>query len=276
MVTRNFNDMLRKQWADGKYLCVGLDTDIEKVPEHLRQLGVRKALVSFNRGIVDAVKGTVCAFKPNSAFYEAYGDEGLSALRETIMYINEVAGDVPVILDAKRGDIGNTNLGYITAAFEHLHADAITLHPYLGSDALQPFLDNKEKGIFVLCRTSNGGSAELQNLIVDGEPLYKKVAHLAVEKWNTNGNCGLVVGATYPEELAEVRVIAGDMPILIPGIGAQGGDVEAAARAGRSAGGGMILNASRSVIYASGGENFAEAAGKEAERLHKIISSTVV
>jgi orotidine-5'-phosphate decarboxylase len=198
--------------------------------------------------------------------------------------------DVPVILDVKLADIGNTNEGYAREAFDYYKADAMTVHPYLGKEALQPFLDRKDKGIFVLCRTSNPGAGEFQDRFVNLTPaeidewglmpgtrlpLYQLVAYRVSREWNTNDNCGLVVGATYPEELRQVRGIVGDMPLLIPGIGAQGGDVEATVNAGRdSHGHGMIINSSRSIIFASAGPNYTEAARQEAQKLHDMIRQT--
>jgi orotidine-5'-phosphate decarboxylase len=271
-MTRDFKELLNAQWERGNFLCVGLDPDYEKIPEAARRTGVRETIVAFNRTIVDATKDIVCAFKPNSAFYEAHGDEGWNALRETIGYINEQAPDVPVILDAKRADIGNTNRGYVESAFEHLRADAITVHPYLGSEAIAPFLERREKGIIVLCRTSNPGAKELQDLNVGSEPLYKVVARLVAEKWNSNGNCGLVVGATYPGELAEIRALAGAMPILIPGVGAQGGDLEKSVSAGKDAQGrGFMLAISRAIIYASAGADYAEVARYKAQEFDGAI-----
>lgn len=281
---RNFMELLRAQWDSGNFVCVGLDTDFEKIPTCLIQggdtpgSGVYNTIVLFNRVIVEATKDLVCAYKPNTAFYESFGHEGLKALNRTIAYIHEVAPDVPVILDAKRADIGNTNAGYVDAAFKYLGADAITVHPYLGAEALQPFLDCEDKGIIVLCRTSNKGAGEFQDQYISvvpgcNMPLYQYVARQVATEWNKNGNCLLVVGATYPEELAQVRKIVGDMPILIPGIGAQGGDVEKTVLAGRdSRGQGMIINSSRGIIYASSGPDFAEAARAETLKLHKLIN----
>jgi orotidine-5'-phosphate decarboxylase len=215
-------------------------------------------LVRFNRDIIKATHDHVCAYKPNIAFYEAQGDQGILALIRTIGLIHEIAPDVPVILDCKRADIGNTNRGYATAAFDLFGADAITVHPYLGAEALAPFLERGDKGVIVLCRTSNKGAGEFQDLVVPNEegyaptePLYLRVARNVRYRWNKNGNCGLVVGATYPEELAKVRAIVGHIPILIPGIGTQGGDVEKTVRNGRDVGGqGMIINSSSGIIFA--------------------------
>ncbi|MDO8576150.1 MAG: orotidine-5'-phosphate decarboxylase [bacterium] len=272
MNDRNFRNLLEAQWEQGKFLCVGLDSDFEKIPEAIRQAGVGETIVAFNRAIVDATKDVLCAFKLNTAFYEAHGDEGWKALRETIQYIHDAAPEVPVILDAKRADIGNTNRGYVETAFSHLHADAITVNPYPGREALQPFLEQKEKGIIVWCRTSNEGAGEFQDLKVEGEPLYRIVARHVAEEWNANGNCALVVGATYPEELAEVRKIAGDMPILVPGIGAQNGDLEKTVKAGKdNRGRGIIIAVSRAVIFASNGPDFAQAAREKATELDGAI-----
>lgn len=276
MADRDFRAMLEATWDEQKFLCVGLDPDIEKIPESLRQLGVHHALLVFNRAIIDATKDIVCAYKPNSAFYEAQGDIGAQVLRETIMYSHEQAPGVPVILDAKRADIGNTNNGYVTAAFDHLLADAITVHPYMGGESLKEFFARKEKGIFVMCRNSNQGAGEFQDLDVGGEPLYLHLAKAFRDKWNENANCGLVVGATYPEEIARVRAAAPDMPFLIPGIGAQGGDLEASVRNGMDAHGrGFILSTSRVIMYASSGDDFAEAARRSAQELHDAIRASL-
>lgn len=276
MGDRNFMELLEAQWSKGNFVCVGLDSEYEKIPAHLRsgdQAGTSTAITMFNRAIVEATKDIVCAYKPNAAFYEAHGAEGIVALHHTIADIHAIAPDVPVILDAKRADIGNTNAGYVDAAFNFLRADAITVHPYLGAEALQPFLARAEKGVIVLCRTSNPGAGEFQDLSVNGEPLYRFVARRVANEWNKSGNCALVVGATYPDELHEVRGLVGGMPILIPGIGAQGGDVEKTVSAGKDRRGqGMIINSSRGIIFASKGADFAEAARRETEKLHDLIN----
>ncbi|MEX2029027.1 MAG: orotidine-5'-phosphate decarboxylase [Candidatus Paceibacterota bacterium] len=271
--------MLEAQWAKGNFVCVGLDSEFGKIPESARVGGNEcevhegNTIVAFNRAIVEATKDFVCAYKPNAAFYEAYGAEGIDALHRTIVDIHAIAPDVPVILDAKRADIGNTNAGYVDAAFGFLRADAITVHPYLGAEALQPFLARADKGVIVLCRTSNPGAGEFQDLSINGEPLYRFVARRVANEWNKNGNCALVVGATYPDELREVRGIVGDMPILIPGIGAQGGDVEKTVTAGKdSRGWGMIINSSRGIIFASKDADFAEATRRETEKLRNLIN----
>lgn len=230
-------------------LCVGLDSDIEKVPKQI--LANEHPQTTFNKLIIDATHDLVCAFKPNTAFYESRGLPGVEALKLTCDFIKEKYPEVPIIIDAKRADIGNTNEGYAKFMFDYLGADAVTLHPYVGSDALKPFLDRKEKGSIILCRTSNPGAGELQDLEVNGKPMYQIVAENVAKKWNTNDNCALVVGATYPTELAIVRRIVGDMPLLIPGVGAQGGDVEKTVKAGVDVSGkNAIINSSRRIIFA--------------------------
>lgn len=276
-MSRSFRELLEARWEEGKFLCVGLDSDLEKIPESVRKENTRATIVAFNRAIVEATKDVVCAYKPNPAFYEARGDEGWAALRETIMYIHEIASDVPVILDAKRGDIAHTNEQYVESAFDHLQADAITVQPYLGSEPLKPFFDRADKGIIVLCHTSNPGAAEIQELMVKNVPLYQYIARRATEDWNTNGNCCVMVGATYPEQLSEVRRIVGDMPILLAGIGPQNGELEKSAKEGRdSRGKGLIVNASRSVIFASSGADFAEVARKKATELHGQLKDAMI
>ncbi|MFZ1626669.1 MAG: orotidine-5'-phosphate decarboxylase [Candidatus Moraniibacteriota bacterium] len=271
MSQRHFMDLYRARAAEGKAVCVGLDLDHGKFPaRYARRPLDDQLLLEFAASIIEATADIAIAYKPNIAFYEAYGTVGMAALHQIIRFIHGTAPGVPIILDAKRADIDNTNLGYIRSAFEHLGADAITVHPYLGAEALQPFLDCADKGIIVLCRTSNKGAGEFQDswvLIDDSEEhaffeqigygmqpvvsVYQHVAYRVAQHWNKRGNCALVVGATYPAELAQVRRIVGDMPLLIPGIGAQGGDVEAAVRNGRDVNGqGMIINSSRGIIYA--------------------------
>jgi orotidine-5'-phosphate decarboxylase len=289
-------ERLRARWQNaGTFLCVGLDSDFDRLPppvqrNHTTMLGleddrqgaqIEGALVTFNEAIIDATADLVCAFKPNSAFYEAYGPPGLRALVRTIAYIHARYPEVPVILDAKRGDIGSTSRAYARAAFDAFSADAVTLHPYLGHKALAPFLERADRLAFILCRTSNPGADELQELRVQAAdstpgagsgPLYLTVAQQVASEWNVHGNCGLVVGATYPEELRRVRAQVGGMPILVPGVGAQGGDLEATVRAGMDADGqGLIISVSRAVIYASDGLDFAAAARREAQRLWREI-----
>ncbi|HZR40879.1 MAG TPA: orotidine-5'-phosphate decarboxylase [Ktedonobacteraceae bacterium] len=273
-----FAALLERGWQQGSLVCVGLDPDYERLPASVSKIGtVEEAIFVFNREIIDATHDLVCAYKPNSAFYEALGDEGWHALVKTVHYIKATYPNIPVILDAKRADIGSTTIGYVQAAFDVIGADAITVHPYLGKEALAPFLERKEKGILVLARTSNPGAGEFQDLLVGDsrEPLYQVVARHVAQSWNTNGNCALVVGATYPAELKQVRAIVGDMPILIPGIGAQGGEVAATVQAGKdSRGWGMIISSSRSVIYASNGPDFAQAARNATVQLRAEITGS--
>lgn len=274
--------MLERQWFLNNFLCIGLDSEYGKIPEEVHchkynnseEENIGESMVKFNRLIVDVTSNLVCAYKINSAFYEAYGKVGIKALAKTFKYIRQEAPEVPIILDAKRADIGNTNNGYVKFAFDYLGADAITVNPYLGAEALKPFLDLPHKGIFVLCRTSNSGAGEFQDLLVDGQPLYKQVARHVADEWDKYGNCALVVGATYPDELIAVRSLVGDMPILIPGIGAQGGDLEKTVTAGKnSQGTGMIINSSRGIIFAPSDDgDFEAAAQREAQKLHDLIN----
>ncbi|MBI4759495.1 MAG: orotidine-5'-phosphate decarboxylase [Chloroflexi bacterium] len=225
-------------------LCIGLDPDPTRVPE--RFLGDPDPVFAFNRSIIDATADLVCAYKPNIAFYEALGIDGLQALKKTIDYVPQ---GLPVILDAKRGDIGSTAQAYARAAFEYWRADAVTVNPFLGYDAVEPFLSYADRGILLLCRTSNPGASDFQGLPCPDRPLYLVIAEKALE-WNTAGNVGLVMGATYPRELALVREIAPDLWFLVPGVGSQGGDLRAALRAGLDArGAGLMVNVSRQVIY---------------------------
>lgn len=252
-------------------LCVGLDPDMEKLPAGLREID--SPYFVFNKAIIDATADLVCAFKPNSAFYEALGAGGIEELKLTCDYINENYPDIPIILDFKNGDIGNTNDKYAQFAFEYLGVDAVTIQPYQGQKALQSYLDYKNKGIIVLCRMSNDGADEFQDLEVDGKKLYMHVAENVTQKWNDNKNCLLVVGATHPDEMAEIRKVTGDdMVFLVPGVGAQGGDVKATLEAGlNSKGRGLIINSARAIIYASDGEDYADfARAKAIETLDEI------
>lgn len=253
-------------------VCIGLDPDLSKLPASLA--GKPQSLFNFNKAIIDATADVVCAFKPNSAFYESLGADGITQLQKTCGYILKKYPNLPIILDGKRADIGATNEHYAKFAFNYLKADAITVHPYLGGEALKPFLDYTEKGIIILCRTSNPGAAELQDLQVNGEELYKIVARKVAEVWNSNDNCLLVVAATYPEELAEVRAICGEeMVFLVPGIGAQGGDLEKTLKAGlNSKSRGLIISSSRDIIFASTEADFAEAARTKALQLRDEIN----
>ena len=244
-------------------LCVGLDPDARKLPVTIRSAA--EPTYAFCMAIVEATADLVCAFKPNIAFFEALGPAGIETLRRLIA---NMPRNVPVILDAKRGDMGSTAEAYADAVFERLGADAVTLSPYLGSDSLAPFLRHADKGCIVLCKTSNPGSADLQELeLAAGGPLYLEVARRARDDWNGNGNLGLVVGATYPGVLAQVRDLCPDLPLLVPGVGAQGGELAAATRASvDSRGERAIISASRSILYAGDGTDFADAARQEALR----------
>ncbi len=274
---RNFLEMLKKRWNMGCFVCVGLDSDLREIPSIIQEKTVDDTILQFNRRIIEATNEFVCAYKLNVVFYEEQGIDGIHALIRTIYFLQEKYPDIPVILDAKRADIGNTNQDYAKSAFETYHADAITVNLYFGEEALGPFLNYKNKGIIVLCRTSNPGAKEFQDLKVKLEvgetPLYQVVAYNVNKFWNKNGNCCLVVGATYPGELAEVRKIAPKMPILIPGIGKQGADIKKTVKAGIDEDGqGIIVNSSREIIFASKGEDFAEAAKREAYKLNFLIN----
>lgn len=262
MGTRHFGELLQARWDAGHVVCVGLDSELGKIPLFVR-LGcdVEEAIVAFNKAIVTDTHDCVSAYKPQAAFYEWHGDAGMRALKRTVEFIHLLAPDVPVILDAKRADIGNTNRGYVVSIFDEMNFDAVTVNPYLGVGALQPFLDREEKGVIILCRTSNPESDEFQMLMVDGVPLYQIVARNVAEKWNKKGNCCLVMGATFPNEAMEVRKIVGDMTFLVPGLGAQQGDVMQTVRSTvNSHEQGAIFNSSRGIIFASNDSDFAAAA----------------
>lgn len=263
MSTRKFMDMLNTCWKSGAFVCVGLDPDLNKIA---KTGSIYSKLLQTNEYVVRATKNVACAYKPNIAFYEACGQAGLEALKATIAFIHEVAPDVPIILDAKRADIGNTSEKYAYAAFRVFDADAVTVNPYFGQDSIQPFLDWTDKGVIVLCRTSNPGSAEFQERLVqitDNEaeawgltngttmPIYQLVAWRVRRQWNTGGNCALVVGATFSRELQAVRQIVQDMPILVPGVGKQGGSIENVIKAGKDQRSlGLIINSSSGIMYA--------------------------
>jgi orotidine-5'-phosphate decarboxylase len=236
-----------------------------------------KDVAAFNRAIIEATADLACCYKPNLAFYEALGPPGLEVLQRTVEAVPE---RLPVIADAKRGDIASTAEAYARALFDVYGFDAATVNPYLGTDSLTPFLERPDKGVFILCRTSNAGGADLQALTVSGDspsveghPLYETVAKLARDRWNGNGNVGLVVGATFPEELGRIRELCPRLPFLLPGVGAQGADVAAAVRnALDEDGGGFIINSSRQILYASTGRDYAQAARRAAEALRDEIN----
>jgi orotidine-5'-phosphate decarboxylase len=265
-----FYETIENAWIKkDSMVCVGLDPDLQKIPGHLK--GVENPIFEFNRALVDATADLVCAYKPQFAYYAAQSAE--SQLGMTIDYIHKHHPGIPVILDAKRGDIGSTAKMYAREVFERFGADAVTVNPYMGGDTLEPFLERKDKGIIILCRTSNPGAGDIQDLETGGKKVYEVIAEKAATEWNANKNVLLVVGATYPLELKKIREIAGEMPFLVPGIGAQGGDIEAAVSHGKTeSGGGMIINSSRGIIYASSGPDFAESARRETETLRKAIN----
>jgi orotidine-5'-phosphate decarboxylase len=272
LATISFQERLRAAArANDSWLCVGLDPDPARVPAELAGREPAEWLPLFLQGIVDATRDLVCCFKPNIAFFEAFGVPGQIALRQVLRGIPR---DIPVLVDAKRGDIGSTAEAYARALFDELGADAVTVSPYLGGDALAPFFAYPDRGVFVLCKTSNPGSGELQNLtLADGDPLYVHVARRALT-WDQHGTLGLVVGATYPSEVEAVRQAAPSVPFLVPGVGAQAGDLERAVQAGLDERGeGTIVNASRTITYASSGPDWQSAARAEAERLRSAINS---
>ena len=259
---------IRSTARNESLVCVGLDPDPKRLPDPLR--AQPDAILTFLKEIVHATKDLVCAYKPNFAFYGALGKSGWDALTGVLETIPE---DIPTILDYKAGDIPNTASRYAAMAYGQLGVDAVTLNPLLGRDAVMPFLDYKDRCAFLLCLTSNPGSEDLQRLRVSGKPLYEILARKAVT-WSAGGPCGLVVGATHPDEMKEIRKIAPDLPILVPGIGAQGGEAEAVITNGKDAdGGGILVNVSRSVLYASGKSDFAKAARRAAESLRQRIEA---
>ena len=265
-----FTEQLAAAWQNNdSLLCVGLDPDPAKFPTHLK--GRDDAIFEFCKTIVDATADLVCSFKPQIAYFAARRAE--DQLEALIAHIHEKHPGIPVILDAKRGDIGSTAEQYAVEAFERFRADAVTVNPYMGRDSVEPYLAVPDKGVILLCRTSNAGGSDLQFLDVGGEKLYERVARLAAEQWNTTGQIGLVVGATFPAEIARVRAIVGEMPLLVPGIGAQGGDIAATVTAGRTASStGLMINSSRAILYAGQGEDFASAARRVADETRSAIN----
>ncbi|MCX4160444.1 MULTISPECIES: orotidine-5'-phosphate decarboxylase [Paraburkholderia] len=268
----SFIQTLNDAWQrTNSLLCVGLDPDPAKFPGALANRA--DAIFDFCRAIVDATAPYASSFKPQIAYFSAHRAE--DQLEQLIAHIHAHHPGLPVVLDAKRGDIGSTAEQYAREVFERYGADAVTVNPYMGFDSIEPYLEHDGKGVIVLCRTSNAGGSDLQFLDTAGRPLYQVVAQLAAEKWNASGQLGLVVGATFPKEIEVVRGIVGDMPLLIPGIGAQGGDVEATVRAGRTASGaGMLINSSRAIIYAGKGDDFAQAAAAAAQLTRDTINAS--
>ncbi len=265
-----FMEKLQSIWKkNNSMVCVGLDPDKAKLPAVLQQ--EKHPVFAFNRALIDATKHAVCAYKPQAAFYA--GQQAEEELLMTMEYLQKVCPEIPVILDVKRGDIGSTAMMYAKEAFDVYKADAATVNPYMGTDTHKPFLDRRDKGAVILCRTSNPSGGELQNLVADGKKLFLHVAELVRDKWNYNGNAAMVVGATCPEELAEVRRACPEIPLLVPGVGAQGGDVAAVVKNGCTRDGfGLVINSSRGIIYASQGADFAEAALCACEKLRDTIN----
>lgn len=265
---QKLTDIIKK---NNSLVCVGLDPDFEKLPLFIK--GKENPQFEFNKAIIDATHDLVCCYKPNPAFYEALGDRGVRELKMTCDYIRETYPEIPVIVDAKRGDIGNTNNGYAQYAFDYLQADAMTVMPYMGIESLSAYFERKGKGIIVGCHSSNPGAKEFQELVIDDKPLYEIVAAEIVKQHGNNPNCMMFMGATYPEQLTGIRKIVGDMTLLVPGVGAQGGSVEEFVKAGKnSQNAGLIINASRSIIFASTAEDFAGRAREEAVKLRDEIN----
>lgn len=265
-----FMQSLAAAWQkNDSLLCVGLDPDPAKFPAHLK--GRADAIFTFCQAIVDNTADLVCCFKPQIAYFAAHRAE--DQLEALITHIHARHPGIPVILDAKRGDIGSTAEQYAREAFERFKADAITVNPYMGRDSVEPYLAWRDKGVILLCRTSNPGGSDLQFLDVGGEKLFERVARLVAGEWNTTGQCALVVGATFPAEIARVRQLTGALPLLVPGIGAQGGDIEATVQAGKTPDGtGLMLNSSRAILYAGQDEAFAAAARQAARETRDAIN----
>jgi orotidine-5'-phosphate decarboxylase len=259
-----FTEQLSAAWtSNNSLLCVGLDPDLARLPGQFSQDAA--GVLDFCKAIVDATADLACAFKPQIAYFAALKAE--PELEQLCAYIRARYPHLPIILDAKRGDIGATAHQYAREAFERYGAHAVTVNPYMGFDSIEPYFAWPDRGVIILCRTSNAGGSDLQFLDVGGRPLYQHVAQLVADKWNRHGQCALVVGATFPDEIAQVRALVGDMPLLIPGVGAQGGDVDATVTAGKTAdGAGMMINSSRAILYATpqAGEDFAAAARRVA------------
>ncbi|HSX08562.1 MAG TPA: orotidine-5'-phosphate decarboxylase [Candidatus Saccharimonadales bacterium] len=281
----NFNDKLTASIEKNNSLvCVGLDSDIDKLPEHSKHQETPQ--FTFNKAIIDATHDLVCCYKPNPAFYEANGEQGIKELKLTCEYIKGIYPEIPIIIDAKRGDIGNTNEGYAKYVFDYLGGDAITVMPYMGIESLSCFFKREGKGIIVGCHSSNPGAKEFQEKLffperpegVEGagtkpKPLYEIVAEELVKQHGDNPNVMMFMGATFPEQLTDIRKIIGDMTFLVPGVGAQGGDVETFVKAGmNSQNAGLIINGSRAIIFASSGDDFADRAVQETKKLRDEIN----
>ncbi len=266
----NFIQKLEAQWAQSNsLLCVGLDPDLNRIPSHLQEHA--EPIYQFCRAIVDATHDLVCAYKPQIAYFAGAAAE--DQLHKLMEYIRFEYPHIPIILDSKRGDIGSTAAMYAKEAFDRYQAHAVTINPYMGRDSAQPFLDREDRGVVLLCRTSNPGAGDLQDLEVDGQPLYERLATMISQDWNSNNNCCLVVGATWPEQMRKLREITGDMPFLVPGVGAQGGDVEALVKAGQTADGiGLMVNSARGIIYAGSGFDFMQQSREAAIETRDLIN----
>ena len=266
-----FIQTLQAAWQQSNsLLMVGLDPDVNKMPSQFKDQ--QDGIFQFCKGIVDATAPFVCGFKPQIAYFASARAE--KQLEDLCHYIRDRHPTLPIVLDAKRGDIGATAEQYAKEAFERYGADAVTVNPYMGFDSVQPYLEWQDKGVIVLCRTSNPGGSDLQFLVSDNVPLYLRVADLVANKWNTTGQCGLVVGATFPQELAQVRHVVGDMPLLVPGIGAQGGDIAATCEAGCTSNGtGMMINSSRAILYATGQADWIASSAEAARQTRDAINA---
>ena len=271
----NFLDkLLAVSRQQDSLLCVGLDPEQERLPSRLQNMPAARAVTYFCQAIIEATAPYVCAFKPNLAFFEVLGPEGMYVFQKVLQ---AVPGHIPIIVDAKRGDLGNTARNYAATVFDIYACDAVTVNPYLGYDSVAPFLAYEEKAVFFLCRTSNPSAHDFQDLLVCEEkghvrPLYEEIAK-RVQLWNRIGNCGLVVGATYPQELNTIRAMCPDMPILIPGVGAQGGNLEASVLAGVDVSGEKaIISVSRAILYAGDGDDYTVSAAIEARKLRNRIN----
>ena len=265
----SFHERLRQVWrSKNSLVCVGIDPEVAKIPAHLHD--EEEPYLAFGTGIVDATAPYVCAFKPQAAHFAAVGAE--DQLAKLIAYIQRNYPEIPVILDAKRGDVGSTAALYAKEVFERYGADAVTVNPYLGYESISPYLDYTDRGVIVLCRTSNPSSDWIQAVPLNNEPLYLSVAR-KVREWDKNNQCMLVTGASFPEELGGVRRVIGDLPLLVPGVGAQGGDVESVLKMGLDADGyGLCISSSRSIIYAGNGSDFAAQAALAAKNLRDQIN----
>ena len=265
----SFHERLRQVWrSKNSLVCVGIDPEVAKIPAHLHDEA--NPYLAFGIGIVDATAPYVCAFKPQAAHFAAVGAE--DQLAKLIAYIQRHYPEIPVILDAKRGDVGSTAALYAKEVFERYGADAVTVNPYLGYESISPYLEYTDRGVIVLCRTSNPSSDWIQAVPLNNEPLYLSVAR-KVREWDKNNQCMLVTGATFPEELGRVRRVIGDMPLLVPGVGAQGGDVESVVKMGLDDDGyGLCISSSRGIIYAGNGSDFAEQAAVAAKKLRDQIN----